>query len=303
MAKVSILLTCYNHLSFLPAAVEGVMAQDHKDWEIIAIDDGSQDGSREWLTQNLPNAKLIFNEKNLGTYGALNKALESATGEFIAVLNDDDVWKPTKLSQQLALFENDLRIGLVHTNGDFIDGKGEVTPGNPLGFSFPRTETGDVLLALVYANKIIASAVLVRRQCFEELGTFNEAYFGSGDWEMWYRIAEKWDVGYVDEPVTQYRVHGTNASHKLDKIWRDDQMLREWIAPRLSGYKGRFSDHELRQAESHNWACLGTVLTLNGDQKRGREAYLRSFKLTRRWQSLARWGLSFAPKKVFRRFL
>ena len=96
MPRVSILLTCYNHLDYLPAA-HSIRTQTFQDFEVIAIDDGSTDVSREWLaSQN--NITLVLNEKNLGTYGTLNKGLDLATGEFIAVLNDDDVWMPEKLA-------------------------------------------------------------------------------------------------------------------------------------------------------------------------------------------------------------
>lgn len=305
MPRVSILLTCYNHIRYLPAAVEGVRAQTFHDFEVIALDDGSTDGTREWLAElNDERVKLVFNEANLGTYGTLNVGLNHATGDFIAVLNDDDVWHPTKLEKQLALFDSHPKVGLVHTDGRFIDGGGQVLEGNPLGFAFPRTETGDVLLALMDANKIIASAVLVRRECFDKLGGFNDAYFGSGDWEMWYRIAEHYDIGYVAEPLTDYRVHGTNASHKLDRIWKDDQMLREWIAARTSSYVGRFSPDDLRRAEAHNWACLGTVRTLNGDHSGGRDAYRKSLELDPgRWKSRARMLATFLPRSVFRKLL
>lgn len=305
MPRVSILLTCYNHIPYLPAAVAGIQAQTFQDFEVIALDDGSTDGTREWLTEHKDEKlQLVFNERNLGTYGTLNVGLQHATGEFIAILNDDDVWHPTKLEKQLALFDSHMKVGLVHTDGRFIDGNGHVTEGNPLGFAFPRTETGDVLLALMDANKIIASAALVRRECFQKLGGFNPDYFGSGDWEMWYRIAEHYDVGYVAEPLTDYRVHGTNASHKLDRIWRDDEKLREWIAERVSGYQGRFPADDLRRAEAHNWACLGTVRTLNGDPAGGREAYRKSLALEPgRWKSRLRWLATFLPRSVFRKSL
>jgi GT2 family glycosyltransferase len=71
-------------------------------------------------------------------------------------------------------------VGLVHTGGYFIDGKGDIQPGNPLGFEWPRTPTGNIIEALVRCNKIIASSVLVRRECFERLGGFREDLFGSG---------------------------------------------------------------------------------------------------------------------------
>lgn len=305
MPKVSVLLTCYNHVRYLPAAYASILAQTHRDWEIIAIDDGSTDGTREWLAENAKEAHLEFNKTNLGTYGTLNRALALSTGDVVAVFNDDDLWEPTKLERQLEILDAYPKVGLVHTDGTFIGGEGERLPGNPLGFAFPRTRSGDVLLDLIYHNKIIASAALVRRECFARCGVFNPAYFGSGDWEMWLRIAERYEVGYVDEPLTHYRVHGTNASHKLERIWRDDQMLREWIRSREAFYRRRGCDAgRLRAAMAHNEACLGTVRMLNGDSDGARESYLRSLRFNpmrfKTWLRLAATGL---PRSAFRKLL
>lgn len=304
MPLVSILFTCYNHLKYLPIAWQSILDQSFQDYEIIALDDGSTDGSREWLSEHSDQAKIIFNEKNLGTYATLNVGLEHATGEYIAVFNDDDLWALTKLEKQVAMLDANPKIGLVHTDGYFIDGEGIERHDSPLGFDFPRTETGDILLALIYANSIIASAVMARKSCFDELGGFNSEYFGSGDWEMWYRIAEKHDVGYLSEPLTMYRVHGSNASHKLERIWRDDEKLREWIEPRIASYQGRFPDRELTAAEAHNFACLGTVKVLNGQPATGRDYYKKSLALNPgRWQSRARILASYLPKSVFQKLL
>ncbi|MCW5936556.1 MAG: glycosyltransferase [Fimbriimonadaceae bacterium] len=302
--RVSVLVTCYNHIRYVGECLDSIYAQDYTDFEVIALDDGSQDGTREFLQSDTRPKTLVFNETNLGTYGTLNAGLERATGEFIAIMNDDDRWGPEKLRKQVALMDAHAKVGLVHTNGRFIDGAGKVTEGSPLGFEFPRTETGDVLLALAYANKIIASAALVRRQCFEELGGFNTAYFGSGDWEMWIRISEKYEVGYIDEFLTDYRVHGENASHKLERIWRDDETLRSWLAPRMESYKHRFSQDALNHAIAHNWACLGTVKTLNGKAAEGRAAYAESLRINpSRWQSRLRYLATFLPTSLFRRLL
>lgn len=303
MPRVSVLLTCYNHFRYLPEALEGVRKQTFRDFEIIAIDDGSQDETRAWLSEQ-KDVRCIFNEKNLGTYETLNVGLKVAEGEFIAVLNDDDVWLPNKLERQVELLDAHPEVGLVHTGGHFIDGEGNRTEGNPLGFAFPRFETGDILLGLVYENKIIASAALARRVCFDELGGFNREYFGSGDWEMWFRIAEKWHVGFVDEPLTLYRVHGANASHKLERIWRDDEKLRDWIATRLEEVPERFVKDDYRRAVAFNQAALGTVRTLNGNPPEGRRAYARSIALNPgRWKSYVRWVATFLPPATFRRLL
>lgn len=301
MPRVSVLLTCYNHLAYLPTALASVRAQTFRDFEVLVLDDGSTDGSREWLTANAgDDVRLIFNKANLGTYGTLNVGLQAAQGELLAILNDDDVWHPAKLERQVALLDANPSVGLVHTDGCFLDGEGKVVEGAPLGFRFPRFETGDILLGLVYENKIIASAALARRACFDEVGPFNEAYFGSGDWEMWFRIAERYEVGFVPERLTDYRVHGTNASHKLDRIWKDDQRLREWMAPRLEGLTGRFAEAEVRAARAHNFAALGTVRTLNGDPRGGRAAFAASLRLNpRRFKSALRWAATFLPRRAF----
>ncbi len=182
MPTVSVLLTCYNHVKYLPLALESVRNQTFQDIEIIAIDDGSTDGTREYLDLQ-PDVKVILNEVNKGTYATLNAGLEAAQGEYIAILNDDDLWAPEKLARQLDLVSKHENMGLVHTNGQFIDADNQLVEGAPLGYLYPRFQTGSLIPALLYANKIIASAVLVRRECFDKLGWFNEDYFGSGDWE------------------------------------------------------------------------------------------------------------------------
>jgi glycosyltransferase involved in cell wall biosynthesis len=302
MPRVSIVLTCYNHLRHLKVAVDCIRAQTFKDYEIVALDDGSTDGTREWLTQlkqdepSLP-LKLVFNHENLGTYGTLNKGIEVSRGEFVAVFNDDDVWAPEKLEKQVAMMDAHPEIGLVHTSGWFIDGDGNRLAVNPLGFEWPRTGTGDVLLELIPYNKIIASSVLVRTECFEKVGKFNTSYFGSGDWEMWYRIAEKYHIGHIDEPLTLYRVHSGSASHFKDKVMDDDWRIREWMLPRLMTYTDRGWDNSaLRRMVAHQYACAGSARVWMGDAKQGRRMYVESLKVMPwRFKSVLRYFVSFLP--------
>jgi glycosyltransferase involved in cell wall biosynthesis len=280
-----------------------VWAQEFCDYEVLALDDGSTDGTREYLLGLGERVRTVLNERNLGTYATLNVGLERASGEFIAVLNDDDVWLPGKLARQIELMDSHPDVGLCHTDGWFIDGEGRRLEGSPLGFEFPRTPTGRILPALLYANKIIASAALVRRQCFENLGGFDVAYFGSGDWDMWLRVAERYDIGFVPEPLTLYRVHGENASHKLERIWKDDQLLREKIVGRMLQYSSLgYSPEEMRRAFAHNWACLGTVRKLNGQGGGARRAYWQSIRLQPgRAKSWLRLAASCLPRDLFRR--
>ncbi len=307
MPRVSIVLTCYNHLRHLKIAIDCIRAQTYTDYEIVALDDGSTDGTREWLAQlqredpGLP-LHLYFNEQNIGTYATLNRGLEVSTGEFIAEFNDDDVWLPTKLEKQVAMLDAHPEIGLVHTGGYFIDDEGNELEENPLKFAWPKTSTGDVLLELVPHNKIIASSVMSRRECFEKVGKFNTEYFGSGDWEMWYRIAEQFHIGHIDEPLTLYRVHAGSASHYTEKIARDDVRIREWMAERIPGYTAKGYDQAtLRKLQSHVLACCGTSRIWLGEPQQGRRHYVESIKLTpMRIKSYLRLAASFLPRKWFR---
>lgn len=304
MPRVAILLTCYNHLRHLKIAMDCIREQTFTDYEVIALDDGSTDGTREWLTEfKAANPafplRLEFNEKNLGTYGTLNKGLSLATAEFIAEYNDDDVWLPTKLEKQVAMMDAHAEIGLVHTSGWFIDDDGNKLEENPLGFPWPKTGTGDVLHELVPHNKIIASSVLARRECFDTVGNFNESYFGSGDWEMWYRIAERYHIGHIDEPLTLYRVHAGSASHHTQRVIDDDRRIREWMLPRLLSYTERGWDRgQVRRQVAHQYACIGTDSVWSGNAKKGRAMYLKSLKVMPwRLKSALRYLVSFLPAK------
>lgn len=297
MPRVSVLIPSYNHARYLPAALESVFAQTYADYEIVAVDDGSTDNSVEVL-RSYGERIRFFVQSNRGTYPTLNHCIAESRGDYLAILNSDDLWAPTKLEKQVAMLDSHPGVGLVHTGGHFIDSEGNLQPGNPLGFEWPRTPTGNIIEALVRCNKIIASSVLIRRVCFEKLGGFREDLFGSGDWEMWFRVALEYDIGYIDEPLTMYRVHGSNASFQHRRVYEDDVKVRtETIhANEARLWQRATSPQAMRLALAHSYACLGTEYALLGDRKRARRAYLRSLQLyPLRFKSLLRWLLTWLP--------
>jgi len=229
MPKVSVLLTCYNHLAHVPAALGSVFEQTFNDYEIIALDDGSTDGSRDYLADQGDTIIPVFNQENLGTYATLNVGLQQAAGEYVAILNDDDVWAPMKLERQVAALDSRPKCALAHTGGWFIDDDGERIEGSPMGFPFPKTGTGDLLPTLLMRNQMITSSVMGRRSVLMDLGGFDPSFFGFGDWQMWLRVARNHGIVYVDEPLTFYRVHGGNGSRASETMERESLRIREWI--------------------------------------------------------------------------
>lgn len=301
MPRVSVLLTCYNHLEYIEECVKSVEAQTFTDWEIIAIDDGSKDGTREWIRDYPLDMVRIFNEKNLGTYGTLNRALEASSGEFIAILNDDDVWLPRKLELQVAAMDSDPKLGLVHTFGKFVGADTqELDDPEPLGFPFPRSGNGDQFASLIYHNKVINSAALFRRKCIDTAGLWDPAFYGCGDWHMWLRIARDWHVRYLEEPLTLYRVHETNACRDTKRMDDDSLRIREWI---YDWAKEVPQDRPgLREALAINFAALGTERMWRGNRSGAIRACLDSLRMKPlRAKTYLRLLATLLPQGVYRK--
>ncbi|MCS7272645.1 MAG: glycosyltransferase [Fimbriimonadales bacterium] len=297
--RVSVLIPSYNHARFLPATLQSVFDQTYTDYEIVVVDDGSTDGSVE-LLRSYGDRIRLFTQQNRGTYPTLNRCVAESRGEYLAILNSDDLWAPTKLEKQVAFLDAHPQVGLVHTGGHFIDAEGRILSNNPLGFPWPRTPTGNIIELLVRYNRIVPSSAVLRRECFERVGGFREDLYGLGDWEMWLRVALEYDIGYIDEPLTLYRVHGANAFLQHRRLLEDEVKVRsETIHACETRFMQRANDpRAMRLALAHSYACLGTDYALLGDRKRARQAYIRSLQLyPLRFKSVLRLMLTFLPIK------
>lgn len=287
---VSVLFTSYNHRAHLEEALESVRQQTYPALEILALDDGSTDGSREWLSEQ-PEVTCIFHAQNLGTYASLNVGLNRARGDWVAILNDDDVWMPEKLARQVEAILANPEAKLVSTYGHFIGPEGETIPGQPLGFAFPRMDEGPnrSFLPLVVRNRIIASSAMFDRELALGLGGFDPSYFGCGDWDFWLKIARAHEVAFVDEDLTLYRVHPTNASRHQDKMEADTRRIRECIDAESSVHPLRGS-REFQAAFGLNAAALARNYAQIGERKKARAMFAKSLRYAPgRWQTYLRW--------------
>jgi glycosyltransferase involved in cell wall biosynthesis len=303
--KVSVLLTSYNHERWLRECIESAFNQTLPGVEVIAVDDNSTDGSQQVLREYGDRLTLILNDANVGTYAALNQALEVARGEYSAVLNSDDVWLPDKLRLQVQAMDADGAHSLCHTFGRFIDDDGKTLAGRPMGFDFPWMESGDHLATFIANNRAIASSVMFRTDTARRLGGFDASFKILGDWEMWLRLAEQGTVAFVPEELTLYRVHQTNTIYNLEPKYREEIRIREKYAARADELLSRSrGSNEMREALAHTLACLGSLYSITGRPRDARAAYIRSLRLNpKRFKSVLRWVLTFAPIGVRRRLL
>ncbi len=209
--KVSVVIPAYNSMLYLPETVESVLKQTFSDFEVLIVNDGSSDQIVEWASGLVdPRVKLISQE-NQGTPGARNTGIAHAQGEYVAFLDADDLWEPTKLEKQVRCLEDNPAVGLVNTWTVLVD-----QLGLPTGkVATPQAE-GDVWKQISVYQFLICSSVLVRRCCFETVGLFDRNLLFSEDWDLWIRIASHYSFAVIKQPLVRYRVHPNNKS----KDWR-----------------------------------------------------------------------------------
>ena len=216
---VSVILNAYNAARDLPRALESVFAQTMQDYEIIVYDNCSTDETRTVAMRYAKRIRLFTGDTHCPLGAARNRAIREARGRYIAFLDCDDLWRPTKLEKQLACFDRDPLVGLVTTDTLFV------TDGRPRGRLFERTKParGRVFALLLTRQWISMSSVVIRRSALDSLIAgeqkgepkwFDEQFEVCEEADVFYRIAHDWALDYVDEPLTVWSVHGGNTSFR-----------------------------------------------------------------------------------------
>jgi glycosyltransferase involved in cell wall biosynthesis len=226
--KVSVCIPVYNAGEYLRSAISSVLTQCFTDFELIIVDDCSTE-STETIVAEFDDARLSFhrNSQNLGLVGNWNRCLELTRGEYITIFHQDDVMFPNNLNRQVAMLNETSTIGFVYPNIRRIDAAGQVIGGHWLpGLTQPEADTilpGEAIFEAVaaYGNIIPCPAVVVRRECYERLGTFDARIPFATDLEMWMRIAANYDAGYLADPLVAHRVHPEQETAKFANTGRD----------------------------------------------------------------------------------
>jgi glycosyltransferase involved in cell wall biosynthesis len=207
--KVSIIIPAYNAMQYLPETVASALNQTYRNFEIVLVNDGSSDNIQEWVeAQTIPQLRLISQE-NRGLSGARNTGIREARGTYIALLDADDLWEPTKLAKQVQVLDLDEDIALVYTWMALVDEQGIST-----GRYYKRSEEGNVWKPMLTANLVGCGSVpLIRRTILDKVGDFDENLKSFvEDWDLWLRIARQHKFGVVKESLTYYRQRGDSAS-------------------------------------------------------------------------------------------
>ena len=224
--KVSVVITCYNYGMYLPKAVQSVLDQSFKDYEIIVIDDGSTDDTPLVMEQYRPCEKIrSIRQENQGQPKAKNRGIAESRGEFIAFLDADDIWLPEKLELQLKLFKNP-DVGVGYTRRYWIDPNGKIIKGNE------RTlRRGNILNYIFIDNFVCFSTSIVRRELLTLADSFDETLPMGIDYDLWIRLAAQCEFDYVDQPLVKYRTGHANLSRNVIKRYEcAEKIMRKNLA-------------------------------------------------------------------------
>jgi len=199
--------------------LDSVLNQTFSDFELIVVDDGSDDGTYEKLKEYAGRITLLTHDNriNKGQSASINLGLREATGKYIAILDSDDFWELNKLEIQVAYLEQNPDIGLVYCNGYGVDSDGkryyDFYPKDP-------KENNDPNRVLLDCYILLPQNSLVRKEVYDQVGFFNEEYRSAQDHDMLIRISEVCTFAYLPDYVFNYRRHENSISaNKQDVRW------------------------------------------------------------------------------------
>lgn len=232
---IDVIIPVYNGEKFIIDAIKSIEGQTLKPASILLINDGSTDNTEKIILEckNICSIPLIYIKKeNGGPNSARNLGLEKSNTEFVAFIDADDIWSEDKLEKQFQLYKNSKynNLGLVYSNYHVIDNNGESIK-NPKLVPLDKEICGNAFEKLLGGNKILgsASSVLIKKEVFKTVGLFDENLYFGEDWDMWLRIAEKYDVDFVNEKLVYIRMHNQNRTNMMEKVFFGElEFFNKW---------------------------------------------------------------------------
>jgi glycosyltransferase involved in cell wall biosynthesis len=278
---VSIVIPAYNAAKFIGETIESALHQTYNNLEVIVVDDGSEDDTCSEVIKNAGQVRLV-RQKNAGPSAARNRGIREARGEYVALLDADDLWLPEKTTLQMKCLERYPEAGLVFSDMiEFHDDKRE----SPTQFSmnglneafFGHQElVPNPFYKLMQVNFISTPSVLLRKSVFEQTGGFDEAYRFSEDFLLWLRFAKISPLVRVDKPLVLRRRHEGNLTNsRLQYL-----MARPNILLKIRNEHADFLASEgipTRAKLAIAYMELGKFLLASGEESRGRREMAKGF--------------------------
>ena len=215
--KVSVIIPAYNHEKYVGEAIQSVLDQTFKDFELIIINDGSTDHTEAEILKFRDERIQYYSQENRGLSRTLNRGINLARGEFFNFLPSDDIFLPEKLTIQLKAFEESEDIGVVFSYHLAVDGEGKEVRDDPIvdWFTVPFETKEEIFPALFERNFLSVPTALVRMECFRNVGLFDESLKTAQDYDLWMRILKYHDLRLIKKILLKLRWHGKNLTYRV----------------------------------------------------------------------------------------
>ncbi len=275
---VSIVIPTYNSAHYLSAALDSCLAQTYPHCEIIVIDDGSTDGTREMISSRYGDRVRYIYQDNAGAAVARNRGLEAARGELVQFCDADDILLPDKISRCVAVFQQRPDVALVYTRYQYVAQDGVM----PLPIDDPPLLHGYAFCDLLRnnGNAMLTSATMIRRAVVEKTGLFDpDPRLRCGeDWDFFLRITASYSVESIDEILVHYRYHERGISRSA----YCNALGRLTVIQRARHYPGRaecLDDEAYDQLVAARHHVLAMVLWREGQRAEARAALRAAIRL------------------------
>jgi len=237
--EISVLMPAYNAEAYIAVAIQSVLDQAFQNFELIIIDDGSTDRTREIISSFTDRRiRLIVNKKNTGLSSVRNQAVRESSSELIAFLDSDDIALPKRLAVQKKFLDHHPNIGLLGTAVALINEKGEKT-----GVLWKSTlQSNEVPVALLFHNQFAQSSVMLRKDCLPG-DVYREGYAPAEDYDLWVRIAKETPSQNLPNTLTLYRVHIRGSSYTQKE--KQEVALKQIYRNQLLGLGVQASEEEV----------------------------------------------------------
>lgn len=250
---VSVVIATYNMAGLLPLALRSALDQSYGNVEVLVVDDGSQDGTPEVVAPFLGDSRVKYLvQENRGQAAAKNHGVREARGDFISFLDADDIWVREKLEQQIPLFFRSATIGVVYSRVAYIDEAGRET-----GIADNELFRGRVSGPLLVRNFIGFGTSVVRKECFNRLGGFDEAIKMGIDYDLWLRFSTEYEFDFVDRPLLRYRVWPGQMSKNCKSRYLNGIAIMERFLERFPDVVDKTTEKE---AWAHTYVGYGQCL-------------------------------------------
>jgi glycosyltransferase involved in cell wall biosynthesis len=254
---VSVILPTYNRAKLIDRAIKSVLGQTYQDFELIIVDDGSNDNTKDVVNSfDDKRIRYVWHKENKGANAARNTGIAMARGKYVAFQDSDDEWLPEKLEKQMRVFKN-TSVGVVYTGFWRIKGNEKTyIPSSKI-----EQKEGNIHHMLLHGNFVTTQAAVIKRECFNKAGLFDESLPRLQDWELFIRISKHYLFKCVDEPLVISYFTPKSISANQEALISAHLYILE------KHYDDLKMDNKLLAYHHFN---IGNFLYLSGDFDRGK---------------------------------